>query len=731
MCYNARNMKRSNLRYIVPLSIVATLGIVIAAEAAFNGPPCSNPQSCNVPGVIWNVSGSPSSQPNAQMNFADPTTGNNFPVGSINYLSDVGLKNGRALRVDGVGTTSLNMGNWGSGQQPFNFTLYGDVKVQDFGGAAGQRGRMDAAQYCISGANCITAWPSGGGGSLTGITAGTGATVTGGAPSPTINVTDLYVNTTGDTMTGKLIINRPDYRTLEVNGGNGGSGAVFGNNTMANGYGGEFYGSYGIYATTPNNATGYYAGYFDGYSGGINAIGHMAGGVGVLGQNSGASSYGVRGIANNGYGGQFQDSTYYSYVGGQGYGILSNGLLYTTAGGYFGGAVTVNNGDLTINNSRNLCLGGVCKNAWPAGGTPGGANQQIQYNNSGAFAGSANFLWDNVNNRMTLNGTTFLKGGGATGWNTHIPYTDGRNYLRGTTIIADGATTELVGIGTAPSASYKLHVLGNMYTDGGSAGYYFKDRTTALNWALYSNADEARLWNSTYGDVYRFHNNGVLFAANDIVTNNNIYTTLGNIGAQVTSPAYPLDVAGTANLSSGIGSGVALRVNGAEALWYNGTYFSWGYGGSANYFADNVGIGVAAPAYQLQLSANSAAKPTSNVWTVASDKRLKDIHGTYDKGLDEIIKLDPITYTYKKGNVYNYPSDTMSIGAVAQDVQKVFPEAVSTDKNGYLQLDTNAINWASINAFKELKAENDALKAKNDELEARLDRIESRLNKLK
>jgi len=33
-------------------------------------------------------------------------------------------------------------------------------------------------------------------------------------------------------------------------------------------------------------------------------------------------------------------------------------------------------------------------------------------------------------------------------------------------------------------------------------------------------------------------------------------------------------------------------VNNSEALWYNGTYFSWGYGGKGNYFAHNVGIGV-------------------------------------------------------------------------------------------------------------------------------------------
>ena len=41
--------------------------------------------------------------------------------------------------------------------------------------------------------------------------------------------------------------------------------------------------------------------------------------------------------------------------------------------------------------------------ATPAsGGTPGGSNTQIQYNNSGTFGGSANFIWDNTNTRVGI-----------------------------------------------------------------------------------------------------------------------------------------------------------------------------------------------------------------------------------------------------------------------------------------------------------------------------------------
>ena len=38
--------------------------------------------------------------------------------------------------------------------------------------------------------------------------------------------------------------------------------------------------------------------------------------------------------------------------------------------------------------------------------TPGGSTTQIQYNNAGAFEGSANFTWDNTNTRLTIGSST-------------------------------------------------------------------------------------------------------------------------------------------------------------------------------------------------------------------------------------------------------------------------------------------------------------------------------------
>jgi hypothetical protein len=133
----------------------------------------------------------------------------------------------------------------------------------------------------------------------------------------------------------------------------------------------------------------------------------------------------------------------------------------------------------------------------------------------------------------------------------------------------------------------------------------------------------------------------------------------------------------------------------------------------------NVGIGIADPgSYKLYVNGD-AAKPNGGSWSTPSDRRLKETEGVYGYGLSEVSQLSPVRYRYQEGNALSLPTDKEFVGLIAQDVEKVIPEAVDKNDQGYLLLNNDPIIWAMLNAIKELKAENEQLKKRIDALEGR------------
>jgi chaperonin cofactor prefoldin len=150
----------------------------------------------------------------------------------------------------------------------------------------------------------------------------------------------------------------------------------------------------------------------------------------------------------------------------------------------------------------------------------------------------------------------------------------------------------------------------------------------------------------------------------------------------------------------------------------------------------NVGIGISVPTFQLQLSTNSAAKPTSSTWTISSDARLKTVDGTYNRGLSDVLKLNTVKYHYNKGNARNLPTEEQGYGFVAQELQQVYPEAVKQNEDGYLSVDFHPVLVSYINAIKELnpKAENQTkelylMKKQNESLQQQIDELKALIKK--
>lgn len=126
----------------------------------------------------------------------------------------------------------------------------------------------------------------------------------------------------------------------------------------------------------------------------------------------------------------------------------------------------------------------------------------------------------------------------------------------------------------------------------------------------------------------------------------------------------------------------------------------------------NVGIGTNLPTFRLQLSTDSAAKPSTNTWTISSDERIKENIRPYSKGLDAIAAIQPVVYDYNGKAGFEKIKD--NIGVIAQQIQSVVPEGVSSyraklnpedeDVTELYNFNSHSLTYILINAVKELKA---------------------------
>lgn len=95
-----------------------------------------------------------------------------------------------------------------------------------------------------------------------------------------------------------------------------------------------------------------------------------------------------------------------------------------------------------------------------------------------------------------------------------------------------------------------------------------------------------------------------------------------------------------------------------------------------------VGIGKN-PDYQLELSTDSAGKPSTSTWSVVSDERLKENIGLADlQRCYDIVKTLPLKWFTWKDEVYTVEQvkDRSKLGWISQDVATVFPKAVDVKK---------------------------------------------------
>jgi hypothetical protein len=122
----------------------------------------------------------------------------------------------------------------------------------------------------------------------------------------------------------------------------------------------------------------------------------------------------------------------------------------------------------------------------------------------------------------------------------------------------------------------------------------------------------------------------------------------------------------------------------------------------------NVGIGETSPTHILHI--NGVGRSTSTTWATSSDMRVKENIQPISNAINNILKLNPVTFQYTPDYIIQNPGyEGKYTGFLAQEVQSVFPEMVTetiekvggTTFNDFLLLNQGKLIPVMIEAIKE------------------------------
>jgi hypothetical protein len=141
--------------------------------------------------------------------------------------------------------------------------------------------------------------------------------------------------------------------------------------------------------------------------------------------------------------------------------------------------------------------------------------------------------------------------------------------------------------------------------------------------------------------------------------------------------------------------------------------------------ASFVGIGTTSPTEALHVVGNICYTGTSGA---CSDIRYKKDFAQLTKPLENILKINGLYYYWKKDEFPDKQfTSNRQIGFIAQDIEKIYPELVMTDKDGYKSVDYSRLTPVLVEAMKEQQkiidkqqADIDAMKKDNEQIKAAL-----------
>ena len=153
-------------------------------------------------------------------------------------------------------------------------------------------------------------------------------------------------------------------------------------------------------------------------------------------------------------------------------------------------------------------------------------------------------------------------------------------------------------------------------------------------------------------------------------------------------------------------SGNMKKITIANAALTGPTGPAGGFTTNSDAQVNSLGVGTAGSTTAGEIRA------TNNITAFYSDERLKDVIGEIDNALDKVRALRGVYYTENAAaKDLGYDNNRRQVGVIAQDVEKVLPEAVREktldllDGKTYKTVEYDSIHGLLINCIKELKKE--------------------------
>jgi len=136
-----------------------------------------------------------------------------------------------------------------------------------------------------------------------------------------------------------------------------------------------------------------------------------------------------------------------------------------------------------------------------------------------------------------------------------------------------------------------------------------------------------------------------------------------------------------------------------------------------------VGIGTSNPFYALQVgNSGDGTSARGNAWNTFSDRRWKKDFKVIPNALEKLHQVNGYFYHWKEGE-----DTSQQTGVIAQEIEVILPQCVSTDENGYKSVDYGKLTAWLIQVNKEQEEVIEKLRNVNENYETRILRIEAML----